>query len=124
MFSAKCGVSLFNLSDFNCLNILNDEFHVLQIQKVLIRGSELYTDCTATVDVSYYTSVLARNLHVTNVQGYNYIIALSLDVCNERYTVADYIMFNFNQTYFLVLTSKFTNGKLSRAFILINDSFG
>jgi hypothetical protein len=52
VFSAKCVLSLFNLSDFNCRNTLNDAFHVLQTQEVLIRGSELYTDCTTTVDVS------------------------------------------------------------------------
>ena len=70
MFSAKCGLSLFNLSDFNCLNTLNDAFHVLQTQDVLIRRSVLYTDCTATADVSYYSTVTARTLHVTSVQGY------------------------------------------------------
>jgi len=70
VFSAKCCLPLFNLSDFKCLNTLDDAFHVLQKQEVLIRGLELHTDCTATVDVSYYSTVLARTLHVTSVQGY------------------------------------------------------
>jgi hypothetical protein len=117
VFSAKCGSSLFNLRDFNCLNTLNEAFHVLQTQEVLIRGSELYTDSTATVDVSYYSTVSARTLHVTSVKVTNYVLALSLDVCNDRYTKADCIMFSYNQSYFLVFTSKFTNVKLSRAFI-------
>jgi len=33
-------------------------------------------------------------------------------------------MFNYNQSYFHVFTSKVTNVKLSRAFILINASYG
>jgi len=54
----------------------------------------------------------------------SYVLALSLDVCNERHTIADCIMFIYNQSYFLVFTNKFTHVTLSRAFILINASFG